>query len=125
MSKTNYSGSIALTKLVSVEMEMNGKTGKVKGIFIPYAQNYIEQKEGAAYLSVNVVVSDEPDKYQQNGFISHKMDSKTYKAMPESERKEIKLPILGNIKNFATGSSNDNSGKVTDECLTPESDLPF
>jgi hypothetical protein len=121
----NYSGSIALTKLVSVELEMKGKDGPVKGLFIPFAKNYITQKDGAAYLSINVAVHDSPDKFGQDGFIAHKMDSETYKAMDKEEAKALKLPILGNFKNFAGGTKSDASGVASDECLTPESDLPF
>jgi hypothetical protein len=123
----NYSGSIALTKLISVEMEMKSKDGTmVKGIFIPYKNNYITEKEGAAYVSVNVNVHDAPDKYGQSGFIAHKMDSESYKAMDADARKEVKLPILGNFKSFekGTGTGNDTSGK-SDGCITPDDQLPF
>jgi len=126
MSKTNYSGSIALTKLVSVEMTKNGQNGQpVKGIFIPYEKNYITEKDGAAYLNVNVVLHEAPDKFGQDGFISHKLDTETYKKMGKEAANELKLPILGNVKNFATGgNSNDTSGKAA-EVINEQDDLPF
>ena len=128
MSKTNYSGSIALTKLVSVEMTKNGKDGQpVKGIFIPYEKNYITQKDGAAYLNVNVVIHEEKDKYGQDGFISHRLDSDKYKELGKEAANALKLPILGNVKNFAGGGSqNDSAGKVSDAVIDAETgDLPF
>ena len=122
MAKT-YSGSIALTKLKSVEMEMNGQSGKVRGIFIPYDANYIEQKDGAAYLSVSVRVHDSPDKFDQEGFIAHKASTKHYKA-EEDKTVFDKLPILGNFRSFSN-TKNDTAGVVDDEVYTPDSDLPF
>ena len=126
MSKTNYSGSIALTKLVSVEMTKNGKDGQpVKGIFIPYEKNYITVKDNAAYLNVNVVLHEEKDKFGQDGFISQKLDSEKYKELGKDAANALKLPILGNVNNFATGgSSNDSSGKAA-EVIDENGDLPF
>jgi hypothetical protein len=125
MSKTNYSGSIALTKLVSVEMTKNGKDGQpVKGIFIPYSKNYITEKDGAAYLNINVVLHDAPDQYKNDGFISQKLDSETYKSMGKEAANALKLPILGNVRNFATGgNSNDSAGKAAD--ISENDDLPW
>jgi len=127
MSKTNYSGSIALTKLVSVEMTKNGKDGQpVKGIFIPYKKNYITEKDGAAYLNINVVLHEMPDKYGQDGFISHKLDSETYKAMGKEAVEALKLPILGNFRNFsAGGNANDSAGKASEAVIDESDDLPW
>jgi hypothetical protein len=125
MSKTNYSGSIALTKLVSVEMTKNGQNGQpVKGIFIPYAKNYITEKDGAAYLNINVVLHEVPDQYKNDGFISHRLDSEKYKELGKEAANALKLPILGNVRNFATGgNSNDSSGKAA--TIAETDDLPW
>ena len=129
MSKTNYSGSIALTKLVSVEMTKNSKDGQpVKGIFIPYKKNYITEKDGAAYLNVSIVVHSEPDKYNQDGFIGWKVDSETYKAMGKEAVEALKLPILGNFRHFsAAGNANDSAGKASEAVIDADDDgdLPF
>jgi hypothetical protein len=123
---TNYSGSIALSKLVSAKMTAKGKDGKpIQGVFIPFDQNYITVKEDAIYLNVGVVIRDEKDQYGQDGFISHKMSSEAYKSLGKDKANEIKLPILGNIKNFAPAPVADTAGLMDDGSLTPDSELPF
>lgn len=128
MSQRRLSGSIALTKLIHVPMEVTGKSGnKVKGIFIPIPQNHLfEGKEGALYANINVVIKDEEDQYGQHGFISQTVDSKIYKAATDTEKEEFKkLPILGNLKDFS-GGGNDSSGAASTNVFTPDSDdLPF
>ena len=124
---TIYNGSIALSKLQSVKMEVNGKSGKVKGIFIPFDVNFIEVKEDAIYLPVRILIRDEPDQYKQDGFIAQTAPSSIYKAATAEEKEAFnKLPILGNIKNFGSNApKNDSAGLASDECLTPDDDLPF
>ena len=101
MSKT-YSGSIELTKLKSAVVELNGKSGKVRGVFIPIEDNYATEKDGRVYLDVNVRVGDVPDKYGQEGFIAHRAGSAIYKAADDVAKEALKkLPILGNFKSFA------------------------
>lgn len=128
MSNRRLSGSIALSKLIHVPFEMTGKSGKkVKGIFIPIENNhFVEGKEGALYMNVNVVIKVEADQYGQHGFISQSVDSKKYKAATDAEKEAFKkLPILGNLKDFEA-SSNDNIGAASQQTFTPESDdLPF
>jgi len=128
MSKRILSGSIALSKLVHVKMEVDGKKGKVPGIFIPTANNHLViGKEGALYLPVSVIVRNEADQYGQHGFIAQSVDSKVWKASTD-EQKEVfkKLPVMGNIKDFS-GDSNDNTGAASEETYTPGDgkDLPF
>jgi len=121
------SGSIALTKLKSVITERKGKSGMIKGLFIPLDINYLivlEDKDGntAVYLPVTVGVNDDEDNYGQIGFIAQSVDSKIYKAANE-EQKEVfkKLPFLGNLKEFnKTVSTNDSA-----PAAAAEDDLPF
>lgn len=128
MSQRRLSGSIAITKLIHVPMEVTGKSGnKVPGVFIPTEQNHlVKGKEGALYANINVVIKKEADQYGQHGFISQSVDSKIYKAATDEQKEEFKkLPILGNLKDFS-GGGNDNSGAASDNVFTPESDdLPF
>jgi len=123
MSDKRLSGSIALTKLESAIITT--KKGN-KAILIPIDSNYLTEKDGAVYLNVGVVVRDVQDQYGQNGFISHNLSSEKYKELGAEKAKEIKLPILGNIKDFA-GNGNDSSGATTIvEPVNPEeADLPF
>lgn len=128
MSQRRLSGSIALTKLIHVRMEVTGGSGKkLMGTFIPDEPNHIVVgKENAAYVNINAVIKDEEDQYGQHGFISQTVDSKVYKAATDAQKKEFKkLPILGNLKDFS-GGGNDASGAASTNVFTPESnDLPF
>ncbi len=119
-----YAGSIALTKLKSAIITTKKGT---KCLLIPISDNYFTEKDGSVYLNCSVVIRDEQDKYGQDGFISQKLDTETYKELGKEKANEIKLPILGNIKHFA-GQNNDNAGSTTIETpVNPEEndDLPF
>lgn len=122
MSDKRLSGSIALTKLQSAVITT--KKGN-KAILIPIDANYLIEKDGAIYLNVGVVVRDEQDQYGQNGFISHQLGSDKYKEIGKEKAQELKLPILGNIKDFS--GSNYSEGATNIEGVTdPEIDpLPF
>lgn len=123
-NQKNYAGSIALTKLQSAIITT--KKG-AKCILIPINANYLTEKDGAVYMNCNVVVRDEVDQYGQNGFIAQKLDTDTYKSLGKEKANEIKLPILGNIKDFGTGG-NDTAGTThIAEPINPEEDmdLPF
>lgn len=124
MSDKRLSGSIALTKLESAIITT--KKGN-KAILIPIDSNYLTEKDGAVYMSVGVVVKDETDTYGQNGFISQNLSSDKYKELGKEEAGKIKLPILGNIKDFS-GGGNDSAGTThIAEPINPEEDdsLPF
>jgi len=123
MSQKNYSGSIALTKLQSAIITT--KKG-ARCILIPIEENYLTEKDGAIYLNCGVVSKDESDQYGNHGFISQRLSSEKYKELGEVA-KDLKLPILGNIRNFQN-SGNDNAGvvQVSQESINPEvDDLPF
>lgn len=136
--KERFSGSIALTKLKHVKMTAKGKSGPVDGIFIPNDANYIvkgklqKDDEGKEvenseplYLSLDVVVFNERNR-GQDGMIAQKLDSATYKELGKEKAQEIKLPILGNIKNFANDTGNDASGdEGAGKTFEPTDDLPF
>lgn len=123
MSDKRLSGSIALTKLESAIITTKKGT---KAILIPIDSNYLTEKDGAIYLNVGVVVKEQQDQYGQNGFISHNLSSEKYKELGKEKAQEIKLPILGNIKDFS--GANDNSGSTyVEEPVNPEEsdDLPW
>lgn len=121
MAQKIYNGSIALTKLNSAIITT--KKGN-RAIIIPIEENYLLEKDGAIYMSVNVITKDEQDQYGQNGFISQTLPSDKYKELGKDKAKEISLPILGNIKNF---QSNDSSGAevIQGETNPEDDDLPF
>lgn len=144
MSQKTLVGSIALDRLIHVKMEKKGKSGMVKGLFIPLEANKLEEhsydsqtgKVNEIQLPVRVIVKDEQDKYGQNGFIAKAIGSKTYKAASDEEKKAFgdsgneetkKLtPILGNIKDFSSGGTRqDQSNAVSEEVFGENDDLPF
>jgi hypothetical protein len=141
MSEKRLSGSIALSKLVHVRMNKKGKPGPngeerlVEGIFIPLEANFLtkgepnEDKTVPIYMSINVVVKDEQDKYKQNGFISKSVDSKLWKTLTDDQKEESKKasPILGSIKDWSAsaGSTADSQGAASTETFDENDDLPF
>ncbi len=124
MSDKRLSGSIALTKLESAIITT--KKGN-KALLIPIDSNYLTEKDGAIYLTVGVVVREQQDQFGQNGFISQNLPSDKYKELGKEKANEIKLPILGNIKDWG-GNGNDSAGAThIAEPINPEEsdDLPF
>lgn len=122
-NQKNLSGSIALTKLQSAFYTT--KKG-AKCLLIPIDENHLQEKDGAVYMAVSVVVRDEQDKYGQNGFIAQNVGSEKYKELGKEKVKDLNLPILGNIKDFTTTNNNDSSA-VHDAVIIEgeEDDLPF
>jgi len=133
MAKKTLSGSLALTKLIHVAMEVKGKSGnKVKGLFIPIEQNYFvlgKEKDGAIpiYMSIQIVMHEERDEHGQDGFISQKGNIKWKETTDAQKEAFNKLPILGNVVDWSKGNnSDDNTGAASENVFTPESDdLPF
>lgn len=131
MSKeTNFSGSIALTKLVHVKRQQkSAKTGKmIDVLIIPIDANYLEQdKNGGVYIPISGRLTEEEDKYGQNGFISKRLPSDVYKSASEELKNDReKTPILGNVKVWGSGSANTNTGQVDESNeVDADDDLPF
>lgn len=123
MAEKRLSGSLALTKLKSAFYTT--KKG-AKCLLIPLDENFLEEKDGAVYMSVGVVVKYEQDTYGQNGFISQSLPTAKWKAMSEAERAANKLPILGNIKDWSN-TANDSANVHTAVIIEGEEhdDLPF
>jgi len=129
MSERTLSGSIALTRLQHVIMEKNGQGGKiVKGIFIPIDINHLETKDNAVYLPVRITVKDEADTYGQHGFIAKSVKrDKKWSEMSEADKEAEKglTPILGNIKDFGSNASANDSAGAAGPPIDETEDLPF
>ena len=110
------SGSLALTKLQSAIITTKKGT---KAILLPINDNFFTEKDGAIYLNVSVIVRDEQDQYGQNGFISQKLDSNKYKELGKEKAAEIKLPILGNIKDFGQNQNNHHLHLLRNHTILP------
>jgi len=117
--KKNYSGEIELTKLQSAIFT----TPKgVRCLLIPIKENHLNEfSENRFSMPINIVVHEEKDKYGNAGFIGQKLSSEEYKAMTDDQKKETKLPILGNFKDFSQGA---DTGKPAPVAMTAD-DLPF
>jgi hypothetical protein len=121
--KEKFSGQIELTKLQCVILEKKGKTGMVRGLFIPIEVNKLHEfVENRIAIPIDIVVHDEPDRFGQDGFVAQKVDSKTYKAATDAQKEEFKnLPIIGNFKNFQREDNSTPAPVINDET----DDLPF
>lgn len=145
MSQRILNGTIALDRLIHVKMEKKGKSGMVKGIFIPLEANKLEEHSyqsqngevNEIQLPVRIIVKSESDSRGQDGFIAKAIGSKTYKAATKEEQEAFKdssneetkkiTPILGNIKDFSSGGApqKNQSNAVSDETFDENDDLPF
>lgn len=139
MSNQRLTGTLGLTRLIHVRMKKKGKDGKeVEGLFIPIEQNYLEKieydgKDGKVHevvMHVGVVIKSETDERGQDGFVSKGIPSKVYKEATDEQKESLKAvqPILGNLKDWGRGSSNQappsndvGSGQV----YSDDDDLPF
>jgi len=119
----NYSGQIELTKLQSVIIEKQGKTGMVRGVFIPIELNHLDEFEaGRVAINIDIYVNDEKDKFGNDGSIKQKVSSKEYKSASEQQKEDFKkLPYLGNFKNFYGG----NVSSTPVQTFSDDDDLPF
>lgn len=116
--KKNYFGSIEITKMKAAIFTTQRGT---RCILLPIKENHLHEfAEGRFEMPVNILIHEEKDKYGNSGFIGQRLPSEEYKALTDEQRKEIKLPILGNFKDF----SQDSNSKPAQEAIT-EDDLPF
>mgnify|MGYP003607369762 CR=1 FL=1 len=138
MSQKNLGGSLALTKLIHVKMNVKGKDKQdVLGMFIPFDANKLvigepdENNNSAVYLPIRVIYKTEADDKGQNGFIAKSLPSEVYKEMATTDAgKQLAntlTPILGSIKDFTDGNnaSADTGGAASTEVFSPEDDMPF
>jgi hypothetical protein len=115
--KKNYSGEIELTKMQCAIMTTPKGT---RCLMIPIKENHLDEfSEGRIALPINIIVHEENDRYGNAGFIGQKVASKEYKEMTDEQKKETKLPILGNFKDFSSDSGTPAPVAASDK------DLPF
>jgi hypothetical protein len=134
-------GQVSLTRLTHVIMEKKGKTGMVKGLFIPIDVNALEtveytDKDGKKIteivIPVSLVIKPETDARGQDGFIGKNIPTEMYKKATDAEKEEFKkiTPILGNLKDWGRGGGS-SAPKQADagggEVFNADSDddLPF
>lgn len=123
MAKQTLNGSIALTKLPqAVIIEKKGTSGMIRGLFLPIEGNSLTEKDGAVYMDIRVVLSEEKDKYDNDGFVAKSLPTEVYKAKKDDQVwRDANQPILGNVRDFSGGGN--NSAPV--EEFKDDDDLPF
>ena len=105
-------------------MEKQGKSGKVKGLFIPYEVNklFVSEKTGAVYLDIVAFKLKEPQEHSTH-IVKQSFSKDERDKMTEEEQKN--KPILGNLNvkegNFTEANNNAAPGKT----FTEKDDLPF
>jgi hypothetical protein len=120
----NMTIKIDLLKLVGKEMTVQGKSGPVTGIFIPYDANYVYVGEKGRYLKLTAVELKEP-KYEDTHFVKLELDKSVRDAMTEEQRKAI--PIVGGAKYWGKSGVTATASAPAQEVFTSEEtkDLPF
>jgi hypothetical protein len=116
-------GSLNLSALKHVIMETKGKSGQVKGVFIPLEANDLQQHEnGNVYINVVAFEMKEPKDYA-----THIVKQSFPKEKRESMSKEEKdaQPILGNLKTTAPNSGDANNNAGGGQTFMEDDDLPF
>ena len=115
-------GKINLQTLTHVKMEVNGKNGKVQGIFIQFEINHIHVGEKGCYLDLVAFPLKEAKDYQTH-LVKQSLPKEVREKMSDEDKKN--QPIIG-LLNISDGQqqsvNNDvNGGKVA----SPDDDLPF
>lgn len=120
---SNIFGSINLAAFKHVEMETKGKSGMVKGIFIPLEANKLEKHEkGGIYFNIAAFQMKEPKEYATH-IVKQSLPKEVREKMTDEEKNAE--PLFGNLKVSSgepTPANNDaGEGKV----FKPEDNLPF
>jgi len=115
-------GSINMAGLKHVKMTAKGKSGEVKGMFIPFNANHIKATDkGGVYLNLVAFELKEKKEYGTH-IIKQSFNKETREKLGEDALKE--LPILGNLNvdNTPSETNNDAGGG---EQFTEETTVPF
>ena len=116
------SGKLNLAGLKHVILEKKGKSGMVKGIFIPIeANNLFFSKKNNVYLDL---IAFELKEKQDNAthLVKQSFSKEIYDKMTDEERKET--AILGNL-NVDVVAEAKNNNAAEGKTLKEEDDLPF
>lgn len=114
-------GKINLQSLIHTKMEVKGKSGQVKGIFIPLANNHLFEGEKGVYLDLVAFEMKEP-KNGSTHIIKQSLPKDVREKMTDDQKKE--MPIIGSLNTESSSEAHNgdaNGGKVA----SPDDDLPF
>lgn len=132
---TKFSGSMDLEKLIHVKRKMKGKDGKDQDVLvIPVESNGLYKGKKTTNLNFELVIHDEPDQYDNDGFISKKTPYKTlfgkdkkWGDLTDNQKEKVNelSPIMGNFRKFGGESKNEAYSDAPDLNDETEDDLPF
>lgn len=123
MEKKRFTASIDLKKIKGQEMRTQKGT---LGYFIPYDQNHVFIGEKVRSLPIAGAFHDEPDRYDQNGYIKQAVSSEVYKNASKAEKEQFKeLPFLGNIKIWQYTEETQQDPESIQAPSEDDDDLPF
>lgn len=118
-------GSLNLSGLKHVMMDKKGKSGMVKGIFIPLEANHLQEndKNSNVYFPLVAFEMKEAKDYATH-IVKQSLPKEVREAMSQEEKNE--MPILGNLKtsNGAPSEANNNASEET-FVADGDDDLPF
>ena len=116
-------GSINLAALTHVKMEVKGKSGQVKGVFIPLDVNKIQEHEkGGVFLNV-VGFEMKEEKDWATHIVKQSLSKEVREKMSKEELEA--MPILGNLKASDDQPTAVNNNAAEEKTFTPEDDLLF
>ena len=117
-------GSVNLAALTHVKMEVKGKSGQVKGVFIPLDVNKLsEHEKGGVFLNVVGFEMKEPKEYGTH-IVKQSLSKEVREKMSKEELEA--MPILGNLKASDSQPAATDSNAAPDKTFKPDDkDLPF
>lgn len=122
---SNFSIKVDLLKLKrACRVTIPGRTGKKRGIFIPFEDNSeVYDGEKGVYLNLTVVEMKQPGQWGDTHIVKGNKSEEEYKAMGEEERKS--LPILGQMRPLERKTVQQPAPQVQVERTEEDDDLPF
>ena len=122
---SNFSIKVDLLKLKrACRVTIPGRTGKKRGIFIPFEDNSeVYDGEKGVYLNLTVVEMKQPGQWGDTHIVKGNKSEEEYKAMGEEERKA--LPILGQMRPLERKAVQQPAPQVQVERTEEDDDLPF
>ena len=120
-----FSLKVDLLKLKNAcRVTIPGRTGKKRGIFIPFDDNSeLYDGEKGVYLSMTAVEMKQPGQWGDTHFIKGNKQEDEYKSMSDEERKA--LPILGQMRPLEKKTEQQPAPQVQVERTEEDDDLPF
>lgn len=121
---TKFSGSMDLEKLIHVKRKMKGKDGSEQDVLvIPVKANGLYVGEKTTNLNFELVIHDEVDQYDNDGFIAKKTPYKTlfgkdkkWADLTDEQKEQVNdlSPIMGNFRTFGESQKSESFDKAPD-----------